>query len=170
MKTLSQDAQNALVFFASTTAQKLEYLNKVRWPASFLLNENGEATKIPLVAITCRFAELIERDIAAHFEVITKRDLTLYHELSSLIELMLTNKDQYEYMWYLDKKAAGVSGFADHLWSVVARLAAKVLNTLDIDASRVQIAVEGLVPSVQPSDIVPIPVRLRPKPKRRPKL
>jgi len=169
MNRISHSAQIALVFFASSKERKIEYVNGVRWPKLFLLNENGDTTTIPLVAITCRFAELIQYDIAGQFEVITRCDHSLYHELSALVELILASRSDYDYMWHLDKEAAGVSGFADHLWCVVARLATKVLDALEIDPSQARIDIESLVPTVRPEHIIPIrikgPVAKRDKPR-----
>ena len=152
MKIISKDAQMALSFFASPAERKLDCLAQVRWPRSFVLNENGEVTKLPLVAVTYRFMQLIERDIAEHFSAITRRDKNLYHELSALTELIIAHRDDYSYMWYLDKTAAGVSGFADHLWSTVQRLALAVLEVLAVDPSKIKIDLLSLVPKVETSN------------------
>jgi len=163
MNTISPEARSALVFFSSPIERKLEYLSNVRWPRSFVLNENGETTKVPLIAISIRFQELIEREISRHFTTITQYDRTLYHELSAIMELIIARRDDYSYMWYLDKKAAGVSGYADHLWSTVQRLALAILDALSIEHAKMEIDLRSLVP------VVTAPTMSRASPRNRAK-
>ena len=110
-------------FLALNNDDKLMFLPKIDSNISYVINDAGDCTDNPCFYYSNAIYEMICRSISG------KTDFgKLIQDIGSLLSVMIEQRAQYPFIWYLDKTTYRVSGDADRLWRILQRLSIQALH------------------------------------------
>ena len=111
-------------FLALGNSEKLEFLPAINPSVTYVVNACGDKTDNPLFYYCNAAYELMDRYRGGGFDEFSD----LIGDIYVIVSIMIEQKKEYPYIWYMDKRACLVSGPADRIWNVLRRLAIQALS------------------------------------------
>jgi hypothetical protein len=144
MNTFSSSDEIKLLigFFAEESVKQYEFCNSLNNKTFLISCCDWKKTQSPFMFLSDLMLDKLNRHIPCEEELSSGKCVST--ELASLFQLLFDASSNINYMWYIYKSEPRISGYADHIWDIIRRLASEfalvyfykkipVLNFPDLD-------------------------------------